>query len=121
MSQNHVLLLDTVSEICKLKTRGKVLQDEAGRVHIFDCFHWTEECAHMLQFILPNAIVSVESCISSLSGFVLLVQHPPKSQALRQRILWAVCLTLLTYACLYFLYHSNDAKTCFLSFMQNFN
>jgi hypothetical protein len=98
-------LLDVASEICKLNgTRGKVMQDAVGKVYIFDCHHWSEECTHMLRFLCPNAVLSVESSVASLSGFVVVVQQEQKNKArmFRKRMLVAVGITALIYTVLAF-------------------
>jgi hypothetical protein len=100
-------LLHVVSEICKRKgLHGKIMQDEAGKVHIFDCLHWTDECAYMLRFLLPNAVLSVEHSVSSLSNFVLVVQDEyalKKADSSRRRMLMAILFTFFFYIALVFL------------------
>jgi hypothetical protein len=97
-------ILEIVSEICRLHDlRAKVMQDDDGRVYIFDCMHWTEECAYMLRFLLPNAAFSVESSVSSLSQFALVVRSESTAQSLRssrQRMYLAAACTVLVYVLL---------------------
>ena len=110
MAQGAQRLLDAASEICQLKTttRTKVLQDEQGRVYIFDCNHWSDECAYLLRFLCPNALVTVESSVSSLSGFIVVLQQETaasKGRQTQKRVLVAICTTLFIYfviICLHF-------------------
>ena len=102
------LLLEAVSQICKVKTttKTKVMQDEMGRVYVFDCYHWSEECAYMLRFLCPNAVVSVEAATSSLSGFVIVLQQETlmRTHQFHKRMFVAIVFTLTVYtliACLH--------------------
>ena len=107
-AQQH--LLETVTEICKLKTttRPKVMQDELGKVYVFDCYHWSDECAYMLRVLCPNAVMSVESAACSLSGFAIVLQlqdAPHKGHVLcRRRMVGAVVITALVYGALAWLH-----------------
>ena len=97
-------MLDIVSEICRLTgMKAKVMQDEKGCIYVYDCFHWSEECAHMLRFLCPDAVVSVESAVTSLSGFVIAVHQQPH-RLCRRRMLGAVAATLAIYAGLFVLH-----------------
>jgi hypothetical protein len=120
-------LMSTVSEICKVKgLTGKIMQDETDSVYIFDCMNWTEECAYMLRFLLPNALLSVENSVSSLSGFVLIVRHeytPQKASSSRRRMLAAILITCLVYFLLallhayYTLEYCSESSSFFLQAM----
>jgi len=90
-------MLAEITEICKLMgTKAKAVQDEKGHVYVYDCFHWSEECAHMLRFMLPDAVLSVESAVTSLSGFVLVLHQQPH-RLCRRRMLSAIFITILIY------------------------
>jgi hypothetical protein len=93
------LLFDTVSQICKIKpVRGKLLQDAAGKVYIFDCHHWSPECSDLLHYLCPNALLSVESATSSLSGFVVVVHHEPCTRTfMTNRRIWLAIFLLLVF------------------------
>jgi len=104
-------MLDTVSEICKLMgMKAKVMQDEKGCVYVYDCHHWSQECAHMLRFMCPDAVLSVESSAVSLSNFVLAVHQQPHNLC-RRRMIIAVALTIAIYIalfiCIFFIQSTN--------------
>ena len=95
-------MLDTVSNICKLTgVKAKVMQDEKGYVYVYDCHHWSEECAYMLRFLCPDAVTSVESSVVSLSGFIVAVHQQPHGLC-RKRMLIAVASTVVVYLGLFF-------------------
>jgi hypothetical protein len=90
-------MLDIVSNICKLTgVKAKVMQDEKGIVYVYDCHHWSQECAYMLRFLCPDAVTSVESSVVSLSGFIVAVHQQPHSLS-RRRMLIAIASTVVIY------------------------
>ena len=110
-------LLEAVSEI--ISHKGKVLQDETGKVYVFDCHHWSDECSYQLRFLCPDALVGVESAVSSLSGFVIVLQqHEPhhKAYVSWRRMCMAVTVTTLIYLLILGLhyYYQTDITYAFL-------
>jgi hypothetical protein len=113
-----VSLLENVSEICKMKgVKAKVMQDENGKVYIFDCHHWSMECSCLLHFLCPNALMSVESALSSLSHFVIVLHEDDSSlnhtdgvnrkSSSARRMYGAIIITILIYALLIY-FHVYD-------------
>jgi hypothetical protein len=66
-------LLQRVSKIC---SGSKVVQHSDGSVHVINCPYWSPRDSTMLQYDCPGAVISVQSSVSSLSGFVVVIRQP---------------------------------------------
>ena len=66
-------LLQRVSRICN---SGRVVQHSDGSVHVLNCPYWSPRDSTMLQYDCPGAVISVQSSVSSLSGFVVVIRQP---------------------------------------------
>ena len=66
-------LLQRVSRICN---SGRVVQHSDGSVNVLNCPYWSPRDSTMLQYDCPGAVISVQSSVSSLSGFVVVIRQP---------------------------------------------
>jgi hypothetical protein len=77
----------------------------------------------MLRFLLPNAVLSVEHSVSSLSGFVLVVQDEfalKKADSSRRRMLMVLFFTFVFYITLVFLHQYIQENYIYSDFLLGF-
>ena len=98
------------------------MQDEHGKVYVFDCHHWSMECSCLLHFLCPNALISVESASSSLSHFVIVLHEDDsslnhgggnKKKGVRRRMYGAVIITIFIYVLLIYFHVYDDDLSYF--------
>ena len=82
-------LLQRVSKIC---SGSKVVQHSDGSVHVINCPYWSPRDSTMLQYDCPGAVISVQSSVSSLSGFVVVIRQPITARGCVWRLFLA-CMT----------------------------
>lgn len=89
-------LLACVQQICEHVGGRAVAHGLNGRiVRVMDCPMWTVRGAALLRASRPNALVSVESSIGSLSGFVVVISERARPPYAMLRIL-AATLALMS-------------------------
>ena len=103
-------LIQSVQEVCdQTRTSARLVQHSNGKVYAFDCHEWSAKAASLFRFQQPNAIVCVEQSVSSLSGFVLIIEEKRAKHA-SSRILVALTATFFVYAVLWVLYAHTAAS-----------
>ena len=90
-------LLQHVSKLC---SDGKAVQHSDGSVHVMNCPYWSPSASAMLQYDCPGAVISVQSSLSSLSGFVVVVRQPEVSR--RGGLFMAWVVAMLVFGCIWY-------------------
>ncbi len=75
--------------------RGESAVLMAHVVRVMDCPMWTVRATSMLHAQCPRALISVETCVGSLSGFVVVVSEPTEPPHLFLRIAMIAAVGLL--------------------------
>jgi hypothetical protein len=89
-------LWERVQRVCDSTTGGRAVPQQGGWVvRVMDCPMWTVRATLMLRSNSPHALVSVEGCIASLSGFVVVVSERVEPPQRLMRIFMAVLVGLL--------------------------
>lgn len=98
------MLREVVMRICD-EVGGSAVQHSNGNVHVLHCPFWTCRATAILQRECPNATISVESSVSSLSGFVV-VAHQKKNLrgATRRRLFIAGLSTFMLFTLIWTLF-----------------
>ena len=101
-----MLLLNEVQDICtQTNTTARLVQQSNGRVFVYDCPEWTSKTTALLLFRRPNASLSVQPSLISLSGYILIIQDKIKARFVGTRVFTAVVATILLFCCITFLCH----------------
>ena len=87
-------LWHAVQCICDRVTGGRAVPcGTDGRVvRVLDCPMWTARAAMQLRALRPTALLGVETCASSLSGFALVVSERPRPRHAGLRVAAAMLL-----------------------------
>ena len=105
-------LLQRVSRICN---SGRVVQHSDGSVHVLNCPYWSPRDSTMLQYDCPGAVISVQSSVSSLSGFVVVIRQPITAAA----GVWRLLLACAVAAIVFFGLWASMREECTLSSIEN--
>jgi hypothetical protein len=97
------MLHKAVLEVCRLKLpRAKVVCGEEGKIYVYHCDFWSEECTYLLDYYCPNAVLSMETSSASLTGFVVVVREAQLWEWTRQRLMLALLVSAIAYGLLFF-------------------
>jgi hypothetical protein len=89
-------LWEKVQRICDHTGGGRAVPQKGGfTVRVMDCPMWTAHATALLRASSPHALVSVESCVASLSGFVVVVYERPDPPHLCARVVMTVLVGLV--------------------------
>ena len=83
---------------------GSAVQHSDGSVHVLHCPHWSARATAMLYRDCPDAVISVRSSVSSLSGFIVVVQQPQRTVVMRWRLCVAGLSTLMLFGLIWTLF-----------------
>jgi hypothetical protein len=97
------MLRSTVMRICD-EVGGSVVQHSNGNVHVLHCPLWTCRATAILQRECPNATISVESSISSLSGFIVVAHQKKKLIGTGRRLFIAGLSTFMLFTLIWTLF-----------------
>lgn len=78
MSANHqysALERAVHDVVSKADIEGRLVTQTNGTVMLFDCPLWSHKASSLLSYQHPNVIISVNQCISSLSGYVVIFEE----------------------------------------------
>lgn len=96
----NISLLEAVQIASMFMDNGcRVVEDGDQGVVVYDCCKWGKENTTLLLFLKPNADVSIQSSINSLSGFKIIVSEP-KMNSFCLRFYLAI-FTCLFVCCVY--------------------
>jgi hypothetical protein len=104
-------LLQRVSNICSGSGSSsgsgsgeagcRVVQHSDGSVHVMNCPYWSPRDSTMLQYDCPGAVISVQSSVSSLSGFVVVIRNPVVACVGGGRLIMACMAAAIVFACIW--------------------
>lgn len=106
-------LLQRVSAICGGDC--KVVQHSDGSVHVMHCPYWSPRASTLLHYDCPGAVISVQSSVSSLSGFVVVVRQHAVDAASGWR-LFGSCIAAAAVFVVIWQTQSNDCTLFFRNF-----
>lgn len=86
-----------VKRLCHMDDRGGrcMIQDMETLV-VYDIDHWDERHTGAVQRRFPGCVVSVHTCSSSLSGFIIIIQHL-KTQSKLAALMKVALMVITTY------------------------
>ncbi len=94
------LLFGRVSKLCA--DIAKVVQHSDGSVHVSNCPYWPPSASARLRYDCPNALISIQSSCTSLSGFVVVVREHNTRKHINAGLYMACVLAFAVFGLIWF-------------------
>lgn len=91
--------------MAKTDTCGRIVMHSSGKILVYDCACWSNKISSMIQFRYPNLMVSVEQNLSSLSGYVIVLEEKDVKYVFL-RLTISVIVGSMAFCTLYTLHNS---------------
>jgi hypothetical protein len=84
----------------KTNIHGRIVYHTSGKVVIYDCPHWSNKASSLVHFQKPNVVISVEQCMGSLSGYIVILEEKTINHA-QKRFCIALFIGFLLFSFIY--------------------